>query len=158
MERRVHTHNSFKRTHHTQYVGGPQTLVQTHQLGPHCVALNALFVHAFLSGASLSSKLHVVLWNCCDQRTNVPLGVNEVQLNLLTVVNVEVCQACPSEERASFHIHKAMFALLILDDLLYPRCSLIHEVPSPNAAIKSRVDLVDRYIQWAQHWLGAGPM
>lgn len=80
------------------------------------------------------------------QRPNLPIGINKVQLNLLTVVNVEECQSCPSEESPSFHIHKAMFTLLLLDDLFYPRCSLVHQVPAPDAAVKSGVDLMNRWI------------
>lgn len=54
-----------------------------------------------------------------------------------------MCQSCPSEESSSFHRHKAMFTLLLLDDLLYPGRPLVHQVPAPDAAVKSRVDLMD---------------
>lgn len=51
-------------------------------------------------------------------------------------------------------MHKAMFAFLPLDDLLYPRCPLVHQVPAPYAAVKPRVDLIEASgrTHWAQHW------
>lgn len=63
--------------------------------------------------------------------------------NLLTVVNVEVCQSFSAEERSFFHIHKAVFTLFLFDDLLYPVCPLVHQVPAPDATVKSRVYLME---------------
>lgn len=75
------------------------------------------------------------------------IEMSKAQLNLLTVVNVEVCQARPGEERAPLHMHKAVFTLLLLDDLLYPGRPLVHQVPAPDAAVQTRVDLVENQIQ-----------
>lgn len=78
------------------------------------------------------------------QTPKTPSGINKVQHNLLTVVYVEVCQSCPGEERSAFYMHKTVFTCLLLNDLLHPRRPLIHQVPAPDAAIQSRVDLINR--------------
>lgn len=54
-----------------------------------------------------------------------------------------MCQSCPGEEGSRFHVHEAVFTLLLLDDLLNSRRSLVHQVPASNAAVEARVDLSD---------------
>lgn len=64
-----------------------------------------------------------------------------VELNLLTVVNVKLCQPISGEERSWLNRYKAVFTLLLLDDFLHPRRPLVHQVPAADAAVKPWVDL-----------------
>lgn len=43
-------------------------------------------------------------------------------------------------------MNKAVLTLLLMDDLLYSRRPLVHQVPAPDATVKPRVDLTDVWI------------
>lgn len=54
---------------------------------------------------------------------------------------MKVCQPLSGEERSSLNRYVAVFALLLLDDFLYPRRPLVHQVPAADAAVKPWVYL-----------------